>query len=96
MFEEEQSKLLANPEIKKFMQQKLEDYYLKEWIITKIPALDNKTPLQTAKTEEGRLKLEVLINRMEMMGDAVPNQSKFDMDLLRKRLGLLHKNRGLN
>ncbi len=91
-FEEEQSQMLANPEVRQFMQQKLEDYYLKEWIVTKIPALDNKTPLQTAQTEEGRLGLEVLINRMEMRGNSMPNQPEFDMNLLRKKLGLSYTN----
>jgi len=55
--------------------------------------LDNKTPVQTAKTEKGRLKLEVLINRMEMMGDSMPNKPEFDMNLLRKKLGLSCYNR---
>ncbi len=89
-FDEEQSRMMADPEVRKMLQQKLEDYYLKEWIVTKIPDLDHQIPLQMAKTKEGRLKLEVLINRMEMMG-AVPNMPAFDMNLLRKKLGLASK-----
>ncbi|MBF0479119.1 MAG: SEC-C domain-containing protein [Candidatus Omnitrophica bacterium] len=91
-FAEEQKKIDDDPVLNKFIRQHLEDYYLKEWIVTKIPALNNKTPLQTVKTEEGRLRLEALINRMEKMGENMPDETHFDMDLLRKKLGLPHQN----
>ncbi|MEA2006456.1 MAG: antitoxin Xre/MbcA/ParS toxin-binding domain-containing protein [Acidobacteriota bacterium] len=53
-FEEEQKKLYSNPEIRKKLNEDLEDYYLKEWIRTRIPALNNQTPMEAVKTEEGK------------------------------------------
>ena len=63
-------------------------------ISSKIPALDGETPRQAAKTEEGRLQLEVLINRMEGMENARPDYvPKIDMNFLRSALGLPLANR---
>ncbi len=71
------------------MLQRQQKYYLKDWVSSKIPALDNKTPLQAVKTKEGRLQLEALINRMEGMDNAQPDYlPKMDMNFLRQKLGL--------
>ncbi len=71
------------------MLQKQQEYYLKDWISSRIPALNNKTPLQAVKTKEGRLQLEVLINRMEGMNNVQPDYlPRMDMNLLRQKLGL--------
>ncbi|MFH1442197.1 MAG: SEC-C metal-binding domain-containing protein [Candidatus Omnitrophota bacterium] len=88
-FEEEQRRIHSDPEVRKVLLQKQQEYYLKDWISSKIPALNNKTPLQAVKTEEGRLQLEVLINRMEGMSNVQPDYlPKMDMNFLRQKLGL--------
>jgi len=88
-YEEGQKIMHSDPALRKFMKQKLEDYYLKDWVRQKIPALDNISPKQAAKTNGGRLRLEVLINRMEMMQDNQPDYTaKMDFNVLREMLGL--------
>ncbi len=88
-FEEAQRKLHADPQVRKALLQKLEEYYLKDWISSKIPALENKTPLQAVKTKEGQLQLEALINHMDGLNGARPDYlPTFDMNLLRQKLGL--------
>ncbi len=87
--EEEQRRINSDPEVRKVLLQRQQEYYLKDWISSRIPALNNKTPLQAVKTREGRLQLEALINRMEGMAsgqlDYLP---KMDMNFLRQKLGL--------
>jgi len=88
-FEEEQRRIHSDPDVRKALLQKQKEYYLKDWISSRIPALNNKTPLQAVKTKEGRLQLEVLINRMEGMSNAQPDYlPKMDMNFLRQKLGL--------
>ncbi len=94
-FEEEQRRMHSDPEVKKFLLQRQHEYYLKDWISSRIPALNNKTPLQAVKTKEGRLQLEVLINRMEGMDSAQPDYlPKMDMNFLRQKLGMSLADRG--
>ncbi len=94
-FEEEQRRIHSDPEVRKILLQKQKEYYLKDWVSSRIPALNNKTPLQAVKTKEGRLQLEVLINRMEGMDSAQPDYlPKMDMNFLRKKLGLPLADRG--
>jgi len=94
-FKEEQRRLNTDPEIREALIQKQEEYYLKDWITSKIPALDGKTPKQAAKTKEGRLQLEVLINRMERMENTKPDHMpKMDMNFIRSTLGLPLAKRG--
>lgn len=88
-FEEEQRRIHSDPEVRKELLKRQKEYYLKDWISSKIPALNNKTPLQAVKTEEGRLQLEVLINQMEGMDSAQPDYlPRMDMNFLRQKLGL--------
>jgi len=88
-FEEEQRRIHSDPEVRKALLQKQKEYYLKDWVSSRIPALNNKTPLQAVKTKEGRLQLEVLINRMEGMDSAQPDYlPNMDMNFLRQKLGL--------
>jgi hypothetical protein len=86
---EEQRRLMSDPEVRKALEEKQREYYLKDWIRSRIPALEGRTPKEALKTREGRLMLEDLINHMEAMGsvnkDAV---SQTDMNFLRKALGL--------
>ncbi len=94
-FEEEQRRIHSDPEVRKVLLQKQKEYYLKDRISSRIPALNNKTPLQAVKTKEGRLQLEVLINRIEGMNSAQPDYLlKMDMNFLRQKLGLPLADRG--
>lgn len=94
-FEEEQRRIHSDPEVRKALLQKQKEYYLKDWVSSRIPALNNKTPLQALKTKEGRLQLEVLINRMEGMDSVQPDYlPKMDMNFLRQKLGLPLADRG--
>jgi nitrogen regulatory protein PII-like uncharacterized protein len=69
--------------------------YYDEWVKDKIPFLNNKTPLEAIKTEEGKQKVIDLINDYEnknihMMkkSDGGNIQKFFDANELRKRLNL--------
>ena len=93
-FSEKQRRINTNPEIRKALILKQKEYYLKDWISSKIPDLDGRTPRQAAKTKEGRLQLEVLINRMEGMESAKPDYvPKMDMNFLRDSFDLPLANR---
>jgi len=93
-FEEEQRRIHSDPAVQEVLFQRQKEYYLKDWITSKIPALNNRTPLQAVRTSEGRLQLEVLINRMEGMSSAGPDYlPRMDMNFLRQKLGLPLANR---
>jgi hypothetical protein len=69
--------------------------YYDDWVNKSIPFLDNKTPLEAVKTEEGRQKVIDLIDDYEnknlhmMKKSGGGNVQKFfNADELRKRLGL--------
>ncbi len=51
-------------EIERSFKQMLENYY-ENWIITKIPSLGNKTPLQHVKTKKGKEVVRELLKVME-------------------------------
>jgi len=88
-FREEQRQINSDPDVREAIIKKQQEYYLKDWISSKIPALDGKTPRQASKTKEGRLQLEVLINRMEGMENTKEDYlPKMDMNFLRCKLGL--------
>lgn len=87
--EEEQKELYSNPEVRKRLMEHLEDYYLKEWIHTRIPALSNQTPLEAIKTYEGKRAVKRLLDYYEAMDEMQPSyKPRFNYDKLRKKLGL--------
>jgi hypothetical protein len=61
----------------------LSNYYA-NWLDTPIPGLDNKTPRESSKTEEGRKKLEFLFDYMKKLPSSVP----FPYEAVKKELGL--------
>lgn len=91
----EQRRLMSDPAVRKALEEKQREYYLKDWIRARIPALEGRTPKEALKTREGRLMLEDLINHMETMGSV---QTDFvrqtDMNFLREALGLPLAKRG--
>jgi len=87
----EEDELNARPEVQKALKRYQEHHYFEKWPQTKVPALGNITPLQAAKTEEGRRKLEDLLEYYERLQDAqdpAMHQPKLDLNRLRALLGL--------
>ena len=82
--EAEQMKLMSDPEIQKVLQQKMDDYYFKRWIRQKIPALGHITPIEAAKTGEGRKLLNTLINDIES-NQNTNKTANFKVDMLKLR-----------
>ena len=71
---------------------KMADAHWAKWFDEKIPALNNKTPNQAAKSKEGRELLEALLNFYEQRSDQ-PNSENTnlcqpDIGKLRAKLGL--------
>jgi len=87
--ERESAKLNARPEVQEALRKYQEHYYFKQWPKTKIPALDGRTPLQAAKTKDGRRQLKDLLDDFERQqdSDAFP-RPRIDFDALRRILGL--------
>lgn len=66
----------------------LEQMHMK-WVDETIPALDNQTPREAVKTDEGKQKVISLINDWENSQLRMPNsQFEFDFNKLRRSLGL--------
>jgi hypothetical protein len=84
----EQQRLDNDPAVQALLREHLRKHY-ENWVNEKLPALNGKTPLQAARTAEGRERLEALIAQIEQDGArmnpaldaAIPRQ-------LRVRLGL--------
>jgi len=88
-FEKEQRELNSNPEVRKLLKEKTEDYYHNDWMKQKIPALGYKTPKQAVKTEKGRHRVEALLDSLEKTQEKMPDMpAKVDVDGLREKLGL--------
>ena len=87
--ERESEELNSRPEIQEAIRKHLEHHYFKEWPRMKIPALGGITPIQAAKTENGRAKLKALLDDIERMEKAAAStKPKVDVDRLRRMLGL--------
>jgi hypothetical protein len=59
-----------------------------EWLDTRVPALGNKTPRQSAKSALGRERLEALLSEYSWRDSRVPNQFCANVPELRRKLGL--------
>ncbi len=86
--ERETDEFNARPEVREALRREKERHYFEKWPRMKVPALGNVTPLQAAKTEEGRRKLVDLLDYFDRLQDAEPEQPKVDFDKLRHMLGL--------
>jgi hypothetical protein len=85
----ESEELNSRPEIRELLLNSYEDHYFKKWPNEKVPALGGLTPLQAAKTEIGREKLNTLLDYYDRMQDSTPPpQVRVDFDRLRRMLGL--------
>src|SRR6185369_6775072 len=84
----EREELESRPEVQAILKKQMEAHW-KEWYKTRIPALQNKTPLQAARTKAGRERLEALLIDFERRNENVPHASlRFDVEAARKKLGL--------
>lgn len=89
-FDKEQEELTRDPEVRDFIRQQVESYYHNDWIERKLPALGNKTPLEAVRTKEGKEKVAVLLDDLEVSQNTRPKDPfRVDVDGLRKRLGLI-------
>jgi len=80
----------ARPEVREALRREMERRYFKEWPRSKIPALGGLTPLQAAKTEDGRKKLNALLAFYDRKRKVAHSpMSDLDTDALRRMLGLL-------
>lgn len=62
--QKEQDELNSRPEVQSLITEHLRQHY-RNWLSQKIPALNNKTPLQAVKTRDGREMVEALLLDIE-------------------------------
>lgn len=85
---EEEDELMESPEVQEQLKQMVSAHW-KNWFDEKIPALNNKTPRQSAKTRDGRELLEALFIQYENFDANKSNKYNPDINDLKKELGLL-------
>ena len=83
------SELLKQPEVQEYIKS-LGEAHWENWFDEHLPALDNKTPRECAKTDAGREILEALLLQFEHHNLEKESQDPFtpDIDYLKKELGL--------
>ena len=76
-------------EVKQQINNYFEEYY-ENWLYLKIPALDNMTPVEAAKTEKGRNVLKELLKDIENTDarNSRKNLPPFPVSNMKKKLGL--------
>ena len=78
----------AQPELRAIMKESARQHW-KSWFDLPVPALNDMTPREAAKTEEGRELLESLLLLYEHHADNSPyNITNPDIPALRRRLGM--------
>lgn len=86
---DEDTALMASPEVQAHLKALFAAHY-EDWEKEKLPALGNRTPLETVKTAGGRERVEALIQDIEGRSAGLPVPPDPDtFRRLRKRLGLL-------
>ncbi len=81
---------LDEAEIREIMAETAGQYW-KSWFDDPIPALNNMTPLEAAKTEEGRDLLESLLLEYENHGSVAEDVLRPNITALRRKLGMDQK-----
>jgi hypothetical protein len=85
----EHEELMKNPEVREASHQIAEDYYHKEWLMKPVPALDGLSPVEAVKSQNGKLKVEALLDDLDIMQSRdINNAFNIDINSLRKRLGI--------
>ena len=83
----EQEEFRSRPEVQELVRKQMEAHW-EAWYNDRIPALNNKTPLQAAKTKSGRERLEALLLEFERMNErSLDTHLRVDLAAMRKRLG---------
>jgi hypothetical protein len=90
--EKDRQELLASPKLQVEMQ-RMVDAHWRNWFDQPIPALEDQTPRQAAKNQEGRELLEALLLQYERYDQENANNGnhnllQVDIKYLRKELGL--------
>lgn len=84
----EREELESLPEVQAILKQEIEAHW-EEWPNRRLPALQNKTPLQAARTKAGRERLEALLWDFERRNEDVTQPHlRVDVEAIRKKLGL--------
>ncbi|HEY6329726.1 MAG TPA: SEC-C metal-binding domain-containing protein [Blastocatellia bacterium] len=84
----EMEEFQSRPEVQEMVRKHMEAQW-EEWYSKPVPALNNKTPLQAAKTKSGRERLEALLLEFENIEERNPSpHPRPDIAQMRKRLGL--------
>jgi hypothetical protein len=86
--DQESQRLLELPEIQENLKAMVQEHW-DNWFDQPIPMLENKTPRESAKTKDGKERLEALLLHYERSNlEKSDNIFKADIDYLRKELGL--------
>jgi len=76
------------PEVQALLEEKMRVHW-DAWYNQRVPALQNKTPLQAARTKAGRERLDVLLCDFERKNEGISEPHlRVDVNAMRKRLGL--------
>ena len=84
----EQEEFASRPEVQAMVKAQMEAQW-EGWYNERVPALQNKTPLQAARTKAGRERLEALLLDFERRNEEVSQPYlRVDIEAMRKKLGL--------
>lgn len=84
----EQEEFASRPEVQAIIKAQMEAHW-EGWYNERVPALQNKTPLQAARTKAGRERLEALLLDFERKNEEVSQSYlRVDIEAMRKKLGL--------
>jgi hypothetical protein len=84
----EQEEFASRPEVQAIVKAQMEAHW-EGWYNEPVPALQNKTPLQAARTKAGRERLEALLIEFERKNEEVSQPYlRVDIEAMRKKLGL--------
>jgi hypothetical protein len=87
--EAEHVELMKNPEVREASRQIAGDYYHKEWLTKPVPALDGLPPVEAIKSQNGKRKVEALLDDLDIMQSRdINNAFNVDINSLRKCLGI--------
>jgi hypothetical protein len=77
----------AQPELREMMEE-INKQHWESWFDLPVPALNDMTPREASRTEEGRDLLESLLLLYENYGDSSDNTTNPDIPALRRELGM--------
>jgi hypothetical protein len=84
----DQEEFASRPEVQAVVKAQMEAHW-EGWYNEPVPALQNKTPLEAARTKAGRERLEALLLEFERRNEEVKQPYlRVDIQAMRKKLGL--------